>query len=226
MSVETFGLPGAPTISGIQVTTTSATVSWIAASPRGSMITSYVAQAVGTGLSCIWSTGALSCLINGLESDTNYTFNVIASNAVGDGLPSESETARTSRVSVASQSPAATNVVSATSTSTSTSSTALSPVQSPTSTLAASMSTVTPSQRNRIPETTSTEDAEIIASGTSTTNEEELDEANSDQVLSERRADSGISLELNDEFLLLFLSCLAIVAVGLIIRKSFLQKEK
>jgi hypothetical protein len=88
------------------------------------------------------------------------------------------------------------------------------------------MSTVTPSQRNRIPETTSTEDAEIIASGTSTTNEEELDEANSDQVLSERRADSGISLELNDEFLLLFLSCLAIVAVGLIIRKSFLQKEK
>jgi hypothetical protein len=62
--------------------------------------------------------------------------------------------------------------------------------------------------------------------GRTTTNEEELDEANSDQVLSERRADSGISLELNDEFLLLFLSCLAIVAVGLIIRKSFLQKEK
>ena len=225
-SVEPFGLPGAPTISGIQVTTTSATVSWTAASPRGSTITSYVAQAVGTGLSCVWSTGVLACEIDGLESDTSYTFNVTATNAIGDGLPSASEIVRTSRVSVTSQSPAATNVVSATSTSTSTSSTALSPVQSPTSTLAASMSTVTQSQRNRIPETTSADDEEIIASGTSTTNEEETDEVNSDQVLSEQRTDAGISIELKDEFLLLFLSCLAIIAVGLIIRKSFLSKEK
>jgi hypothetical protein len=224
VTAEPFGLPGAPVISSVQVTTTSATVTWSAAEPRGSTITSYVAQAVGTGLSCTWSTGALSCVINGLESDTNYTFNVIASNAVGEGLPSESETARTSRVSVASQSPTATNVVSATSTTST--STTLSSVQAPSNLLISSTSTTV--QAGRTPGSTTsgrTSEIEIVASGT-TTGENNAEEDSSDQLPTEQVADTGISLEITDELLLILLCCIALVAIAFAVRMLSNVKQK
>jgi hypothetical protein len=224
VGAEPFGLPGAPAISSVQVTTTSVTVTWSAADPRGSTITSYVAQAVGTGLSCIWSTGALSCLINGLESDTNYTFNVIASNAVGDGLPSESETARTSRVSVASQSPAATNVVSATSTTSS--STTLSSVQSPSNLLVSSTSTTV--QAEKTPGSTTsatTSELEIVASGT-TTGENNAEEDSSNQLPTEQVVDTGISFEITDELLLILLCCIALVVIAFAVRMLSNLKQK
>jgi hypothetical protein len=224
VTAEPFGLPGAPVISSVQVTTTSATVTWSAAEPRGSTITSYVAQAVGTGLSCTWSTGALSCVINGLESDTNYTFNVIASNAVGEGLPSESETARTSRVSVASQSPTATNVVSATSTTST--STTLSSVQAPSNLLISSTSTTV--QAGRTPGSTTsgrTSEIEIVASGT-TTGEINTEEDSSDQLPTEQVADAGISLEITDELLLILLCCIALVAIAFAVRMLSNVKQK
>jgi hypothetical protein len=224
VSAEPFGLPGASVISSVQVTTTSATVTWSAADPRGSTITRYVAQAVGTGLSCIWSTGALSCVINGLESDTNYTFNVIASNAVGDGLPSESETARTSRVSDASQSPTTTNVVSATSTTSS--STTLSSVQAPSNLLVSSTSTTV--QAEKTPGSTTsgtTSELEIVASGT-TTGENNAEEDSSDQLPTEQVADTGISLEITDELLLILLCCIALVAIAFAVRMLSNVKQK
>jgi hypothetical protein len=254
VSAEPFGLPGASVISSVQVTTTSATVTWSAADPRGSTITRYVAQAVGTGLSCIWSTGALSCVINGLESDTNYTFNVIASNAVGDGLPSESETARTSRVSVASQFPTATNVVSATSTTSS--STTLSSVQAPSNLLVSSTSTTVQAPSNLLVSSTSTtvqapsnllvsststtvqaektpgsttsgttSELEIVASGT-TTGENNAEEDSSDQLPTEQVADTGISLEITDELLLILLCCIALVAIAFAVRMLSNVKQK
>jgi titin len=224
VSAEPFGLPGASVISSVQVTTTSATVTWSAADPRGSTITRYVAQAVGTGLLCIWSTGALSCVINGLESDTNYTFNVIASNAVGDGLPSESETARTSRVPVASQSPTTTNVVSATSTTSS--STTLSSVQAPSNLLVSSTSTTV--QAEKTPGSTTsgtTSELEIVASGT-TTGENNAEEDSSDQLPTEQVADTGISLEITDELLLILLCCIALVAIAFAVRMLSNVKQK
>jgi titin len=225
ISAEPFGLPGAPTISSVQVTTTSATVTWSAASPRGSAITSYVAQAVGTGLSCAWSTGALSCVINGLESDTNYTFNVVATNSVGDGLPSESVTTRTNRVSVASQSPTATNVVSATSTSSS-ASTTLPTVQSPSNTLVSSTSTAV--QAGKTPgsvTTATTGELEIVASGT-TAGEENTEEESSDQLPTEQGAEAGLSLEITDELLLFLLCCIALVVIAFAVRMLSNVKQK
>ena len=224
ISAEPFGLPGAPTISSVQVTTTSATVTWSAASPRGSAITSYVAQAVGTGLSCAWSTGDLSCAINGLESDTNYTFNVIATNSIGDGLPSESVTTRTNRVSVASQSPTATNVVSATSTSSS--STTLSPSQSPSNTLVSSTSTVVQAGKTQNSVTTATTgELEIVASGT-TAGEDKTEEESSDQLPTEQEADAGISLEFTGELLLLLLVSAVFVAIAFATRMFSQQRQK
>jgi hypothetical protein len=225
ISAEPFGLPGAPTISSVQVTTTSATVTWSAASPRGSAITSYVAQAVGTGLSCAWSTGALSCVINGLESDTNYTFNVVATNSVGDGLPSESVTTRTNRVSVASQSPTATNVVSATSTSSSTSTT-LPTVQSPSNTLVSSTSTAVQAGKTQGSVTTATTgELEIVASGT-TAGEENTEEESSDQLPTEQGAEAGLSLEITDELLLFLLCCIALVVIAFAVRMLSNVKQK
>jgi len=225
VSAEPFGLPGAPAISSVQVTTTSATVTWSAASPRGSTITSYVAQAVGTGLSCTWSTGDLSCAINGLESDTNYTFNVIATNSIGDGLPSESVTTRTNRVSVASQSPTATNVVSATSTSSSTSTT-LSPSQSPSNTLVSSTSTVVQAGKTQNSVTTATTgELEIVASGT-TAGEDKTEEESSDQLPTEQEADAGISLEFTGELLLLLLVSAVFVAIAFATRMFSQQRQK
>ena len=225
VSVEPFGLPGAPAISGVQVTATSATVSWTAASPRGSVITRYVVQAVGAGRSCTWSSGALSCLIDGLDSDTSYTFNVTATNAIGDGLPSTSETARTNRVSVASQSPAATNVVSATSTTLS-SSTTLSPSQSPSNTLVSSTSTVVQAGKTQNSVTTATTgELEIVASGT-TAGEDNNEEESSDQLPTEQEADAGISLEFTDELLLLLLVSAVFVAIAFATRMFSQQRQK
>jgi len=236
VSVEPFGLPGAPSITGIQVTTSSATVSWSAASPRGSSISYYVAQAIGTGLSCTWTSGALSCLIDGLDSDTNYTFNVIATNAIGDGLPSDSVSARTNRVSVASQSPATTNVVSATSTTLS--SVTTSTVQSPPSSLispttSTTLSSVTassvqsPSSSLISPTTSGSRSRNETNSEASSNNgEESSDNENSDQLSTEQTSESGISIEFTIELVFLLLASAVFVAITLALGMFSKQRKK
>ena len=158
-------------------------------------------------------------------SDTNYTFNVVATNSVGDGLPSESVTTRTNRVSVASQSPTATNVVSATSTSSSTSTT-LSPSQSPSNTLVSSTSTVVQAGKTQNSVTTATTgELEIVASGT-TAGEDKTEEESSDQLPTEQEADAGISLEFTGELLLLLLVSAVFVAIAFATRMFSQQRQK
>ncbi|MEY2779371.1 MAG: hypothetical protein RL623_551, partial [Actinomycetota bacterium] len=155
---------------------------------------------------------------------TNYTFNVIATNSIGDGLPSESVTAQTSRTSVASQSPAATNVVSATSTTSS--STTLSSVQSPSNPLISSTSTIVQAGKTQGSTTSGTAtELEIVASGT-TTGEDNAEGGSSDQLPTEQVADAGISLEITDELLLILLCCITLVVIALGIRMLSNVKQK
>ena len=85
-SVTPATTPGAP----LNVTATdgnaTATVLW---SPPitsgGSVITGYTVSSVPAGFTCTVTT--TSCTFSGLTNGTRYTFSVVATNAVGDGLP-------------------------------------------------------------------------------------------------------------------------------------------
>jgi hypothetical protein len=67
----------------------SATVSWTAPEFAGSMdITGYTVTADPGGATCT-TDGALSCVVDGLDNGTAYTFTVVATNDVGDSDPSE-----------------------------------------------------------------------------------------------------------------------------------------
>ena len=84
--------PGAP--AGVTATPgdQQVTLSWNAPdSDGGSAITSYTVT--GTPAATCTTTGATSCVITGLINGTQYTFNVVATNAVGDGPASASVTA-------------------------------------------------------------------------------------------------------------------------------------
>lgn len=83
-TVTPEGVPIAPTISGIAIGNTTATVSW-GSVPSTSTIT-YTATAQPGGQSC--ATTALSCAIPGLTNGATYTFTVVAANASGAGSAS------------------------------------------------------------------------------------------------------------------------------------------
>jgi hypothetical protein len=77
--------PGSVTASAL---TSAARVSWTSpARNGGAPITGYTVTASPGGQTCS-TTGALSCSVTGLTSETAYTFTVTATNAAGTSLPS------------------------------------------------------------------------------------------------------------------------------------------
>jgi hypothetical protein len=77
--------PDAPTSPTAVAGDGSATVSWTApASDGGSDITGYTVTSSPGALTCT-TTGALRCVVSGLNNGTSYTFKVSATNAVGTG---------------------------------------------------------------------------------------------------------------------------------------------
>lgn len=82
---STATAPGAPTAVTGTPGNGTVTVGWTApASNGGSPITGYTVTAAPGGATCT-TTGALSCIVNGLANGTPYTFTVKATNVVGTG---------------------------------------------------------------------------------------------------------------------------------------------
>ena len=94
-SAVTYGsAPSAPTIGSASSGAGSATVTWSGSSSAGTTaITSYVVTATPGDRTCIWTTGALSCVVSGLTNGVSYTFTVQGVSSVGAGLPSASSSA-------------------------------------------------------------------------------------------------------------------------------------
>jgi len=67
------------------------TVSWTPSDNNGgSEITSYTASAAGTDQSCTTAPEASSCVVTGLSNGSQYTFEVVATTAIGDSPPGTS----------------------------------------------------------------------------------------------------------------------------------------
>ena len=92
VSVTPATKPGAPTAVVGTKGRGQVTVSWTAAADNGAPIESYTARVVGAPLrSCTSRVGVSStnaCTITGLSNGTAYTFEVLATNAVGTGVAS------------------------------------------------------------------------------------------------------------------------------------------
>ena len=80
--VTPAGLPATPTAVTAIAGAGSVQVSWAAADPNGSPVTSYVVTSSPGGATCS-TTGALSCTVGGLTGGVAYTFTVRATNGVG-----------------------------------------------------------------------------------------------------------------------------------------------
>jgi len=85
VTVTPATVPGAPTNVIATAGNTQATVTWTApASNGGAAITHYVVTASGgSGQTCTWSSGALTCTVTGLVNGAQYTFTVVAQNRAG-----------------------------------------------------------------------------------------------------------------------------------------------
>lgn len=78
------GAPLAPQNAAAVAGDTQATVSWTAPTDdSGSPITGYTVTAMQDASKTCTTTGALSCTVPGLSNGTSYSFNVVASNAIG-----------------------------------------------------------------------------------------------------------------------------------------------
>ena len=77
------GTAGAPTAVTALAGNGQATVSFTPASDGGSAITSYAVTAIPGGAGCTPTLPATSCVVSGLSNGTDYTFTVVATNAVG-----------------------------------------------------------------------------------------------------------------------------------------------
>ena len=81
-------VPAAPTNVVATAGDAQATVSWTAPVDDGGLeITGYTVTSSPDGLSCT-TTGATTCTVTGLTNGTAYSFTVIATNGVGDSVPS------------------------------------------------------------------------------------------------------------------------------------------
>jgi type II secretory pathway pseudopilin PulG len=88
--------PSAPQTPSATAGTSAATVSWTAPEWNGgSSITGYAVVAQPGGASCTVASSATSCTISGLSANTNYTFTITATNAIGTG-PTATAVASTS----------------------------------------------------------------------------------------------------------------------------------
>ncbi len=78
--------PGAPLNPLATAGNGNATVTWAApASNGGAAITQYTVTSTPGNLTCTWTSGPLTCLVNGLTNGTPYRFSVTAKNNVGTG---------------------------------------------------------------------------------------------------------------------------------------------
>lgn len=66
----------------------SATVSWEQPANSDALVTSYQVTASPDGAQCIWTTGPLTCEVNGLTNGTAYTFTVTATSTAGTSAAS------------------------------------------------------------------------------------------------------------------------------------------
>lgn len=80
--------PSAPQDVTVSLTGTTATITWSApASDGGSAITDYVVTGTPGSATCTAAAPALTCQITDLAEGTQYTFSVVADNAVGSSVP-------------------------------------------------------------------------------------------------------------------------------------------
>ena len=91
-SVTPATLPAAPAAPTAIAGDMNAVVTWVAPDNGGLPITGYTVTASPGGATCS-TTGALTCTVSGLSNGTNYTFSVVATNAVGAGAGSAASTA-------------------------------------------------------------------------------------------------------------------------------------
>ena len=92
-------VPGQPTGVAATAGNANAVVTWTAPSSNGgSAITSYTVTALDStnsgrgGETCTWTTGPLTCTVTGLTNGDSYTFEVAATNWIGEGLESTPST--------------------------------------------------------------------------------------------------------------------------------------
>jgi titin len=110
-SVTPFAVPGAPSVTAVLASETTAQVTWSASSANGSAVTMYTVSASPGSHSCTWTSGPLSCTLTGLNDSTSYSFTVVATNVAGNSPASsvftqstESTTTSTSSTSTSSTS--------------------------------------------------------------------------------------------------------------------------
>jgi hypothetical protein len=88
-TVTPFGKPGAPAITSAVPDDGQAVITWTAAFPNGSAITSYTVSSSPPVLPAKTVNGnTTTTTVSGLINGTGYTFTVVATNAAGNGPPS------------------------------------------------------------------------------------------------------------------------------------------
>ena len=82
--------PSAPLSVSVETANGAATVTWAEPANRGSAITGYTVNVSPGGRACTWSSGRLTCVIDGLDKGRQYTVSVVAQNRKGAGPPAMS----------------------------------------------------------------------------------------------------------------------------------------